>query len=436
MEICFNCFQKTKENGKCRNCGYDEAMITKNPVALLEGTKLQDRYLVGRVLGSGGFGITYIAYDFLNHNICAIKEYVPKGIVKRGFDESVLMPVSVKAEMEMKYGKRDFLEEAAILKELNYIAEVVCITDYFRENGTVYFVMEYLEGEDLSQRVHRLGGKISVAEANHIIYKVGQALDIVHEKAHIYHRDISPGNIIILKDGRIKLIDFGNAKNRSQMKSKTLSIVYKPGFAPPEQYESNGTQGAYTDVYALASTYYYIVSGKRIPEAPLRLQGKNYPKLKNMNLGVNSTISDVVDEALELDYKQRIQTVRKFVNVFYEGSCVKKQKKIPYLEIIGGDNKGKRWRIPPNVMIGIGRSSNYADVIPSKNLSISKLHCEIYYDGMTNQFYLMDHSVNGTYVHRKKIEKIGKNNTAVLQDKDFFILGRDICEIETGVMYE
>ena len=155
-----------------------------------------------------------------------------------------------------------------------------------------------------------------------------------------------------------------------------------------------------------------------------------------MNLGVNSTISDVVDEALELDYKQRIQTVRKFVNVFYEGSCVKKQKKIPYLEIIGGDNKGKRWRIPPNVMIGIGRSSNYADVIPSKNLSISKLHCEIYYDGMTNQFYLMDHSVNGTYVHRKKIEKIGKNNTAVLQDKDFFILGRDICEIETGVMYE
>lgn len=164
--------------------------------ALPNGIKLQNRYVLERKLGAGGFGITYQAYDILNKIECAIKEYAPRGLVVRDTDGIAIRTTDSRYEKDFRIGKMGFLEEAKMLQRLNYIPEVVCITDYFFGNGTVYFVMEYLDGQDLSHRVRQMGGRIPVDEANRIIYKIGDALSIVHKEAHIFHRDISPGNII------------------------------------------------------------------------------------------------------------------------------------------------------------------------------------------------------------------------------------------------
>ena len=401
--------------------------------ALPNGIKLQSRYVLERKLGAGGFGITYQAYDILNKIECAVKEYAPRGLVVRDDDGITMRTTESRYDRDFRIGKMGFLEEAKMLQRMNYIPEVVCITDYFFGNETVYFVMEYLDGQDLSHRVRQMGGRIPVDEANRIIYKIGDALSIVHKEAHIFHRDISPGNIILLKDGKIKLIDFGNAKSMGDEHVNDGPIVYKPGFSPPEQYSRTGRQGAFTDVYALASTYYYIVSGRRIPDAMDRMAGESYVKLKNMNLGVNTKISNVIDVALELDEGKRLKTVKELISAFYEKEITVAKNKYPYLEVMQGENKGEIWRIPPNYTVKLGRSSRESNIVADHALAISKLHCEIYYDGVQNQFRITDYSTNGTFLNGIRI---GRNQMQIAYPGQMFQMGKNICTIKVGVIYE
>lgn len=414
-----------------------------NGLYLAEGTLLDDRYEIIKVLGAGGFGVTYQAYDNLNHFECAVKEYLPRDVSIR---ENTLRvtPAAEKWKNEFEHGRKRFIEEADTLRRLRGYKGIVNITDYFDENNTSYFVMEYIDGVNLNRLRKSLGGKIPWEIALDIMFQICDGLDALHVKEGILHRDISPENIMITTDETVKLIDFGNAKNMSMQKG--FSIVLKQGFAPLEQYSSSGKQGAYTDVYSLAATLYYVLTGQMIPNAPERQTGVSYTALKDMQIGVPEIISDAVDRALAINYRERTQTVGEFkqmlqlspINKFEESSesdisSPKRNTVIPYFEIVKGEYTGTKCTIPVNTMIQLGRSEKMADICVGTDTRISRVHCKLFYDTTNSLFYLEDCSVNGTYVEGKAI---ATKEIYPLKEGERFVIGNYICEIEVGVSDE
>lgn len=313
QDICPNCFAHSYKNGECCRCGYQVNFDSHtNSRILPAGTTLRHRYCVGKVLGEGGFGITYKAYDTQRSKICAIKEYAPNGMCRRGADGKTLELIASSSKMPYMAGLKRFMEESQILIKLGNIPSVVNISESFQENATAYFVMEYLDGADLGQIVRAAGKRLPVAEVTDIILQVAVSMDVIHTKTKIIHRDISPDNIYITKDKKVKLIDFGSAKEVTGSQ-EGFSVLVRLRLSPPEQYSANMTQGSFTDVYSLAATYYYALSGINLPPAPERLNGQNYVPLKQLGLGVTESVSDAVDRALILDKGLRTQTMQAFI---------------------------------------------------------------------------------------------------------------------------
>ena len=228
-------------------------------MALPCGIELGNAYTLGRVLGQGGFGITYIARDNANGMRVAIKEYFPDSMATRTAQRTVSAHTGERGE-GFAYGKQCFLEEAKTLAAFIGNPSIVRVYRYFEENGTAYFVMEYVEGVSFRDFLRSRGGKISFEEAKRYLVPVMDALAVVHSKG-IVHRDVSPDNIILTKDGQIKLIDFGAARYSIGDMSRSLDVVLKHGYAPREQYSRHGRQGPFTDVYSLAATFYRAITG-------------------------------------------------------------------------------------------------------------------------------------------------------------------------------
>ena len=241
----------------------------KYPLALAAGTVLAGQYIVERVLGQGGFGITYAATDHKTGKRVAVKEFFPDAMATR-VDHSTVMPFSGERGESFDYGKKCFLQEAETLAQFIGNENIVRIYSYFEENGTAYFVMEYVEGVGFDAYIKEHGGRVDFEDCCRILVPIMDALGAVHEKG-IVHRDISPDNICITKDGGIKLLDFGAARYSLGDKSRSLDVVLKHGFAPKEQYTRRGKQGPFTDVYALGATFYYALTGKRPPDSVERM---------------------------------------------------------------------------------------------------------------------------------------------------------------------
>ena len=258
--ICYNCFQEKGDSPVCPHCHYNEAVNRERfPMALPCGVEIGNAYTLGRVLGQGGFGITYIAKDNYNGARVAIKEYFPDSMATRSSSQTVSAYTGERGE-GFTYGKQCFLEEAKTLATFIGNPSIVRVYRYFEENNTAYFVMEYVEGTSLKDYLRSHGGKISFDEAKRILIPVMDALSAVHAKG-IVHRDISPDNIIITKDGKVKLLDFGAARYSIGDMSRSLDVVLKHGYAPREQYSRHGRQGPFTDVYSLAATFYRAITG-------------------------------------------------------------------------------------------------------------------------------------------------------------------------------
>lgn len=433
---CPHCFQGNVESGKCMLCGFDRQAEKRNPMRLPEMYVLEERYVIGCILGSGGFGITYKAFDVLNQCCCAVKEFVPIGVVTRAEDGLQISVTSSQAQGDFEHGKKRFMEEAEVLKKLTGVPEVVQIMDYFMQNNTAYFVMEYIEGATLKQLMAAYGGRVPLNEAAPVIYRAGIALDQVHKKGGIFHRDISPDNIMVNQRGRVKLIDFGNAKHLIGKKSQTLSVILKHGYAPPEQYSSTSSQGSYTDVYSLAATLYYVLTGVMVPNAPDRFSGEGYRALKEVNPAVSAELSEAVDHALVLNGKNRTQSAAELVAPLstYLGTPKMPYAKrpdtqgLPYIKVAGLP-LSRAWNIPPNRIVVIGRSGGLADIVPTMDGKVSKRHCELFCDSIEKCFYLVDHSTNGTYIGGQRLEK-GK--AYVLLPGGRFSLGNHICDLEVG----
>ena len=268
MQICLNCLNTYEEGVKvCPHCGLGNWKYQAAEKALELGTMLKSRYKIGTVIGDGGFGITYRAVDMNTGKGVAVKEFYPREVVARSsMDHTTVKLVNRDNTAQFQKGLNSFLEEANGLARFNNTDKIVNVYDFFEQNGTAYIVMEYLRGKSLSRYAKDHGGKISVSAAINVIMKMCEALSYVHG-AGMVHRDISPDNIFVEKTGKIKLIDFGAARESYGNEEKTLSIVLKPNYAPPEQFRKKSRQGPWTDVYALGATVYKLLTGRTPDQA-------------------------------------------------------------------------------------------------------------------------------------------------------------------------
>lgn len=285
MSICPNCFESGFAE-RCAKCGYLGLSHQESQMTLQVGMLLNNRYIVGRTLGAGGFGVTYLVKDRLSAQLLAAKEYFPTMFAVRDGDSKVVRPSGADSRDEYEHGLKVFDREAESLRLFLGNPSVVQVTDSFRQNGTSYYIMEFLDGVNLKALSRSMGGRLPIDIALDVLRNVGATLATVHEKG-LLHRDVSPENIFVTKQGTVKLIDFGATRFFVGERSRSLSVVLKPGFAPPEQYSSKGNQGPWTDVYALAATFLSVVSGLNLPDSPDRLSGDDVGRRFSPRRGSN-----------------------------------------------------------------------------------------------------------------------------------------------------
>lgn len=310
--LCYHCFREISPGDQiCGHCGHNTAEERdKYPHALPYGTVLGGRYITGHVLGQGGFGITYIAQDHRTKELVAIKEFFPDTMVTRNATHSAV-PYSQRHREDFEYGKATFLEEAKTLSQFNGHPNIVGVKSYFEENGTAYFAMEYVEGVNLQSYVNSHGGRLTWQEAESILLPVMDALGAVHAKG-IIHRDIKPDNLCINSAGQLKLLDFGSARYSMGEKSRSLDVVLTPGFAPKEQYSRHGRQGAYTDVYALAATMYYAITGRKPPDSIDRTDEDELIPPTTLGVRISDAQEDALLKGLAVSPIDRYQTMGEF----------------------------------------------------------------------------------------------------------------------------
>ncbi|MBF0201826.1 MAG: SUMF1/EgtB/PvdO family nonheme iron enzyme [Desulfamplus sp.] len=258
---CPNCFEQNKSLYPCPHCRWIGKLTQETGVYLSPGTILINKYMIGRVLGHGGFGITYLGWDMKLDIRLAVKEYLPRDMATRSKNRKTISPYTGPSKEEFEYGLEKFLDEARALAKFEDNQGIVSIRDFFLENGTAYFVMYFINGVTLKDYLGHKGTKISFPIALKMLMPVFDALGEVH-RSGLLHLDISPDNILITDDGRIKILDFGSARYATGEHSRSLSVILNPGYAPEKQYRSRGKKGCWTDIYALCATFYHTIRAK------------------------------------------------------------------------------------------------------------------------------------------------------------------------------
>ena len=275
-------------------------------LALPQGTRIRE-FEFHRVLGQGGFGITYLGWNVALDISVAIKEYLPSDLATREQDLSVV-PQVPRAASDFQWGLERFLDEARILARLQH-PNIVRVHHFFEAHSTAYIAMDYVEGEDLSAHLMRKG-ILSEDELKAILYPLLSALEMVHQ-ADFLHRDIKPGNIILrAEDGSPVLLDFGAARQAMGAKSRSVTSIVTPGYAPIEQYSSRGRQGAWTDIYALGGVCYRALTGQIPDDATDRTRDDPLISVSQRCAGrVNGAFLAAIDAALAVHEEDRPQSI-------------------------------------------------------------------------------------------------------------------------------
>lgn len=305
MNLCDFCFEPVAEGAACTNCGLTKDTYNAEVGLLQPGTILMGKYIIGRVLGRGGFGATYLAYSSERDEVVAIKEYYPTGIATRAKGEEKITIISNEKREVFEKGANRLFEEAKMMSRFNSDKNIVSVYEFFHANDTVYYSMEYLKGIDLKGYIKKKGGKLSEAEAVKIMRGVSEALVDVHSMQTL-HRDISPDNIFVCTNGDVKLIDFGAAKQLIGDSRQVYSVVVKQGFAPVEQYNSTGEQGVWTDIYAVGASIYYSLTGKIPPDAMYRVENPEIPF--DSSLKLSQEFMNIIKKCLNIKIEDRYQS--------------------------------------------------------------------------------------------------------------------------------
>ena len=318
MRRCYGCFELIKDELEvCPFCGLVKDAPAKEAVDMNPGTILATRYIVGMELGSGGFGVTYLGWDSTLEIKVAIKEYLPSEFSTRVPGQTAISVMSGSKSEQFTAGMDKFVDEAKRLSKFQKEPGIVKVYDCITENGTAYIIMEYLEGETLRDKLKR-EKRIGEKEALKLMMPVLKSLVVVHE-AGIIHRDISPDNIFITKDGRVKLIDFGAARYNIAARSKSLTVIIKPGYSPEEQYREDSEMGPHNDVYSSAAIFYKMITGETPPDA-LERQVKLENTRRDILVEPHKVVKDIslvtenaILNALNIHAEDRTPTIKQFI---------------------------------------------------------------------------------------------------------------------------
>ena len=300
--------------------------MKKNLYSLQRNTGLIGRYVIQEVLGQGGFGITYLGIDKLYGNKVAIKEYYPQEIAMRKAQyEDVVTVTSIEEKNNYDKGKKRFLDEAQVMARFNKNEGIVKILDFFEANNTAYIVMEYLEGISLKQYL----GKYGVIQFRNLIemmLPLLEALIEIHSQGLI-HRDISPDNIMVQHNGKVKLMDFGATRDYTESGNKSLSVILKPGYAPPEQYQTHGVQGPWTDIYALCATIYKCLTGITPPDAIARVMDDKFKEPDQLDGKLSPDIKRILWKGMNIFPEERYQDIGEFGEDVYDALFMPEENK-------------------------------------------------------------------------------------------------------------
>lgn len=314
----------------CPHCGYVDGSPPAEAYHLAPGEILNHKYIVGTAIDSGGFGIIYRAWDAQMEQVVAIKEYFPNGVVSRVPGQNDVIVYSGKNREVFRKGVDRFLVEARNMAEFSQ-PDIVALYDYFEENNTAYIVMEYLDGVSFKEYLKERSGRIPNEEVVDITLHVLAALEEIHSH-HIIHRDISPDNIFLCFNHRVKVIDFGAARFSSGEESSNFSTIVKPGYAPAEQYRTKSRQGPFTDLYALGACMYQAATGEKPQESLARAMHDDLRPPKELNPEVPEYLSDIIMKAMAMDEDERFQSSEEFMKALKghqidKTPAKKKQKK-------------------------------------------------------------------------------------------------------------
>lgn len=342
------------------------------PRALKVGTVIRGRYRVDKVLGEGGFGVTYKVWDSKENKIAALKEYYPLSIASRAPGGTHLVPAPGNEESYERF-RQDFINEAQTIYSFQNHPNIVSVYHLFGQyNNTAYYAMEYIDGSDLRHFLDRRGGRVSWEEFRPILAQVVTALQAVHNQ-NVIHCDISADNITITNNGQVKLIDFGAAKR--SMHNQGSVVLLRRGYAPLEQMSINGHIGPWTDVYALAVTVYVAMTGEMPPSAENRVQhdGIIWPSQRGIREPFPGW-EDALKKALEVRYENRFQNVTDFWNAINDYT----QRPQPVvLEGVRGYYAGRRLDIRDECLMGVdaGRCNV---TYPIGTPGVSRVHLKIW----------------------------------------------------------
>ena len=361
VKICLGCLREISiHTGICPYCGFDP-LKSENPKFLRVGTRLAKRYTVGKMLGEGGFGITYTGYDNKEKRPVAIKEYFPANIVSRDTNSGRSQKISCFDGKDGKYfqeGIERFKKEAKTLEKAAFCNHVVQIYDYFEENETGYIVMEYVPGITVWQQVEKQG-VFQPGEMLALLEPLMRDLQKLHEKGFL-HRDISPDNMILRPDGVVKLIDFGAARKAevdAQGSQKSMTVVVRQQYAPREQFSRNGRQGPWTDIYSLSATMYYMLTGK-VPVSALERESETASRKMQENLNrISPALAEVLEKGMAFQPEDRYSDFTVFLHALKEAVPMEKERtRIEKTVYFNREKKGRKvlplWK-KRQILIGV-----------------------------------------------------------------------------------
>lgn len=321
-DLCMRCMQQKGKHVVCPFCGYDEDQHEEFIFSLQPRTVLHRRYLVGQLLAQGGFGITYVGFDANLHRKVAIKEYFPSVLSHRNMKTSTVVP-SQGGRQHFLTGLKLFMDEARSLARFEKHPHIVNVYDFFESHGTGYMIMQFLEGDSLSAYIAKHGGKLSVKQSLALMLPILDALKALHA-LQLYHRDISPQNIMITDHEVPVLIDFGAARYVVGEQSRSLDVIMKPGYTPFEQLSSRGKIGPWTDIYACGATLYFMMTGTVPPAAADRISKDELIPLERLDelkaQRISAELSDAVLCSLAFGYGDRFQTIDEFEQALKKGA--------------------------------------------------------------------------------------------------------------------
>lgn len=400
---------------------------TQKSYWLKQETILNKRYRIDKVLEEGGFGIVYLGYDLILNMEISIKEYFPREMADRVRGTVEILPYKGEAERFFQEGLEKFLSEARILAKCTQIENVVIVRDFFYANHTAYIIMEYVQGVNIRDYV-RQNGRMEPKEVLDYMEPILRSLIQIHQTGLI-HRDISPENIIITKEKKIYLIDFGSTRPYSGKDYQTMTIFFKRGYAAEEQYREKGEQGPWTDVYSLCATMYFMLTNTIPVESVQRnIRDTLEPLTHNRTLKMPARQKKIIMKGLAVKYQKRYQNVAQLYQVLYRQDDLGGRLRFYWRQVIfcsvvlgilfgGGILRTSHRERQLKGMSGVAKVTENTPLVTEVRQTANP--SAEYLDAAESQYIIPDVVGQSLTVAKKKIQKNGDKELVITVQKKY-----------------